>query len=101
MLTSAVFVFVLFEVNSLAPISLFLKSTFKASIISTDEMGLEKPTAFNFRAGSLSSMDVPSAILSSMKYVEEHDNPDIIFIEGQSKFCSVKINNYKTYAFKG
>lgn len=35
MLTSAVFVFVLFEVNSLAPISLFLKSTFKASIIST------------------------------------------------------------------
>ncbi len=54
------------------------------AIISTDEMGLEEPTDFNFRAGSLSAMDVPSAILSAIKYVEENKNPDIIFIEGQS-----------------
>jgi uncharacterized NAD-dependent epimerase/dehydratase family protein len=56
----------------------------KPAIISTDEMGLEPPTDFNFRAGSLSSMDVPAAILSSIKYADEHLNPDIIFIEGQS-----------------
>ena len=61
-----------------------MKRGMKASIISTDEMGLEQPTAFNFRAGSLSAMDIPSAILSSIKYVEENDQPDIIFIEGQS-----------------
>lgn len=54
------------------------------AIISTDEMGLEEPTDFNFRAGSLSAMDVPAAILSAIKYVEEQKNPDIIFIEGQS-----------------
>lgn len=54
------------------------------AIISTDEMGLEEPTDFNFRAGSLSAMDVPAAILSSIKYVEETKHPDIIFIEGQS-----------------
>lgn len=60
------------------------KRGLKASIISTDEMGIEKPTAFNFRAGSLSAMDIPSAILSAIKYVEENDQPDIIFIEGQS-----------------
>ena len=54
------------------------------AIISTDEMGLEEPTDFNFRAGSLSAMDVPSAVLSAIKYVEETKNPDIIFIEGQS-----------------
>lgn len=54
------------------------------AIISTDEMGLEKPTDFNFRAGSLSAMDVPSAVLSAIKYVEETKQPDIIFIEGQS-----------------
>ena len=54
------------------------------AIISTDEMGLEEPTDFNFRAGSLSAMDVPAAVLSAIKYVEEHKNPDIIFIEGQS-----------------
>ena len=58
-----------------------MKRGMKASIISTDEMGLEQPTAFNFRAGSLSAMDIPSAILSSIKYVEENDQPDIIFIE--------------------
>ena len=56
----------------------------KPAIISTDEMGLEEPTDFNFRAGSLSAMDVPSAILSAIKYVEETKQPDIIFIEGQS-----------------
>ena len=54
------------------------------AIISTDEMGLEEPTDFNFRAGSLSAMDVPSAVLSAIKYVEEIKKPDIIFIEGQS-----------------
>ncbi|WP_405295483.1 DUF1611 domain-containing protein, partial [Methanobrevibacter sp.] len=54
------------------------------AIISTDEMGLEEPTDFNFRAGSLSAMDVPSAVLSAIKYVEETKKPDIIFIEGQS-----------------
>ena len=54
------------------------------AIISTDEMGLEEPTDFNFRAGSLSAMDVPSAILSAIKYVEDNKQPDIIFIEGQS-----------------
>jgi len=54
------------------------------AIISTDEMGLEEPTDFNFRAGSLSAMDVPAAVLSAIKYVEETKHPDIIFIEGQS-----------------
>ena len=54
------------------------------AIISTDEMGLEEPTDFNFRAGSLSAMDVPAAVLSAIKYVEETKQPDIIFIEGQS-----------------
>ena len=55
-----------------------------SAIISTDEMGLEEPTDFNFRAGSLSAMDVPAAVLSAIKYVEETKKPDIIFIEGQS-----------------
>jgi len=55
-----------------------------SGVISTDEMGLEKPTDFNFRAGSLSAMDIPSAILGSIKYLEEEKHPDIIFIEGQS-----------------
>lgn len=54
------------------------------AIISTDEMGLEEPTDFNFRAGSLSAMDVPAAVLSAIKYIEETKKPDIIFIEGQS-----------------
>ena len=56
----------------------------KPAIISTDEMGLEEPTDFNFRAGSLSAMDVPAAVLSAIKYAEETKQPDIIFIEGQS-----------------
>ncbi len=54
------------------------------AIISTDEMGIEEPTDFNFRAGSLSAMDVPAAVLSAIKYVEETKHPDFIFIEGQS-----------------
>jgi uncharacterized NAD-dependent epimerase/dehydratase family protein len=54
------------------------------AVISTDEMGLEPPTDINFRAGSLSAMDVPASILSSIKYVEDNLKPDIIFIEGQS-----------------
>lgn len=59
------------------------------AIISTDEMGIEEPTDFNFRAGSLSSMDVPAAILSSIKHVDEKINPDIIFIEGQSSLTEM------------
>lgn len=58
-------------------------------IISTDEMGIEPPTDFNFRAGSLSAMDVPAAIISSIKYAEENLNPDIIFIEGQSSLTEI------------
>lgn len=56
----------------------------KAAVISTDEMGLEKPADLNFRAGSLSAMDIPSAILGAIKYIEEKKNPEIIFVEGQS-----------------
>lgn len=62
----------------------------KAAVISTDEMGLEQPSDLNFRAGSLSAMDIPSALLGSMKYIEEKKNPDIIFIEGQSSLTEEK-----------
>ena len=55
-----------------------------AVVISTDEMGFEQPVDMNFRAGSLSVMDVASAVIGSIKYMEEKKNPDIIFIEGQS-----------------
>ncbi len=55
-----------------------------SAVISTDELGLEGPVDMNFRAGSLSVMDVASAVMGAIKYVEEHKNPDIIFIEGQS-----------------
>ncbi|OPX57658.1 MAG: hypothetical protein A4E25_02033 [Methanobacterium sp. PtaB.Bin024] len=55
-----------------------------AGVISTDEMGLEQPVDLNFRAGSLSVMDVASAVMGSIKYLEEEKNPDIIFVEGQS-----------------
>ncbi|WP_414469435.1 DUF1611 domain-containing protein [Methanobacterium sp. ACI-7] len=55
----------------------------KAAIISTDEMGIEG-VDLNFRAGSLSVMDVAAAVMGSMKYMEEKKNPDIIFVEGQS-----------------
>lgn len=56
----------------------------KSVVISTDELGLEGPVDVNFRAGSLSVMDVASAVMGTIKYMEEHKNPDIIFIEGQS-----------------
>lgn len=54
------------------------------AVISTDEMGLENPVDLNFRAGSLSVMDVAAAVMGTMKYMEEKKNPDIIFVEGQS-----------------
>ncbi|MEN6328866.1 MAG: DUF1611 domain-containing protein [Methanobacteriaceae archaeon] len=54
------------------------------AIISTDEMGLEQPVDLNFRAGSLSVMDVASAVMGAMKKLEEQKNPDIILVEGQS-----------------
>lgn len=54
------------------------------AVISTDEMGIEGPVDANFRAGSLSVMDVAAAVLGTIKYMEEEKNPDIIFVEGQS-----------------
>lgn len=65
------------------------KRGLKAGVISTDEMGLEEPTSFNFRAGSLSAMDIPSAVLSAIKYLEEKEHPDIIFLEGQSSLTEM------------
>lgn len=56
----------------------------KVAVISTDELGIEKPVDINFRAGSLSVMDVAAAVMGSMKYLEAEKNPDIIFVEGQS-----------------
>ncbi len=55
-----------------------------SAVISTDELGFEQPVDINFRAGSLSVMDVASAVIGSIKYMEEHKNPDIVFVEGQS-----------------
>ena len=60
------------------------KMGLNAIIISTDEMGIEEPTDINYRAGSLSVMDVPSSVMGTVKYMEENKDPDIIFIEGQS-----------------
>ncbi|MDD1774621.1 MAG: DUF1611 domain-containing protein [Methanobacterium sp.] len=54
------------------------------AIISTDEMGLEDPVDLNFRAGSLSVMDVASAVMGTIKYTVAQKDPDIIFVEGQS-----------------
>jgi len=54
------------------------------AIISTDEMGLEQPVDLNFRAGSLSVMDVASAVMGAMRKLEKQKNPDIILVEGQS-----------------
>ncbi|MGZ7047824.1 MAG: DUF1611 domain-containing protein, partial [Methanobacterium sp.] len=45
---------------------------------------LENPVDMNFRAGSLSVMDVAAAVMGSMKYMEDEKNPDIILVEGQS-----------------
>ena len=56
----------------------------KVAVISTDELGLENPVDMNFRAGSLSVMDVAAAVMGSMRYMEERKNPDIILVEGQS-----------------
>lgn len=55
-----------------------------AAVISTDEMGIEGPVDLNFRAGSLSVMDVAAAVMGAMKKLEEEKSPDIIFVEGQS-----------------
>jgi uncharacterized NAD-dependent epimerase/dehydratase family protein len=60
------------------------------AIISTDEMGLEKPVDLNFRAGSLSVMDVASSVMGAMKHLEEKKEPDIIFVEGQSSLTERK-----------
>lgn len=60
------------------------ESGMNPAIISTDEMGLENPVDINFRAGSLSVMDVAAAVMGTMKYMEEQKEPDIIFVEGQS-----------------
>jgi uncharacterized NAD-dependent epimerase/dehydratase family protein len=60
-----------------------------AGVISTDELGIEDPVDLNFRAGSLSAMDVPAAILQSVKTIEKEKNPDIIFIEGQSSLTEI------------
>lgn len=65
------------------------KRGIKNAVISTDEMGLEQPTYFNFRAGSLSAMDIPSAILSAIKYVEEREDVELIFVEGQSSLTEM------------
>ncbi|MDR3290990.1 MAG: DUF1611 domain-containing protein [Methanobrevibacter sp.] len=67
-----------------------IKRGINVGIISTDEMGIEKPTDMNFRAGSLSAMDISSAILQAIKTVEEKKSPEIIFIEGQSSLTEVK-----------
>ncbi len=61
-----------------------MKRGLEVGVISTDEMGLEQPVDINFRAGSLSVMDVAAAIMGAMRYLEEEKDPDIIFVEGQS-----------------
>lgn len=66
-----------------------IKRGMNVGIVSTDEMGIEKPTDFNFRAGSLASMDVPTMIIGSIKYLEERKKPEIIFIEGQASLTEI------------
>ncbi len=58
-------------------------------VISTDEMGIEAGPDFNYRAGSLSVMDVPASVMGSIKYLEEEKKPDIIFIESQSSLTEM------------
>ncbi len=58
-------------------------------VISTDEMGLEHPADLNFRAGSLSVMDVASSLMGSIKYLEERKEPDIIFVESQASLTEM------------
>ncbi|ADP77107.1 protein of unknown function DUF1611 [Methanothermus fervidus DSM 2088] len=60
------------------------KRGINAAVISTDEMGIERDIDFNFRAGSLSAMDVASAVMGAIKYIEEKKDPDIIFVESQA-----------------
>jgi len=62
----------------------------KPAVISTDEMGLEAPIDINFRAGSLSVMDVAAALMGTIKYMEEEKDPDIIFIESQASLTERK-----------
>lgn len=62
---------------------------FEVAVISTDEMGLEQPVDLNFRAGSLSVMDVASALMGSIQYVEQERDPDIIFVESQSSLTEL------------
>lgn len=62
----------------------------KSIIISTDELGLNKPTYINFRAGSLGIMDLAAAMMGVIKYIEEKENPDIIFVEGQSSLTELE-----------
>lgn len=62
---------------------------YEVAVISTDEMGLEQPADLNFRAGSLSVMDVASALMGSIRYVEEEKDPDIIFVESQSSLTEL------------
>jgi uncharacterized NAD-dependent epimerase/dehydratase family protein len=66
-----------------------IKRGIDIGILSTDEMGLEKPTDMNFRAGSLSAMDISSAILQAIKTIEEEKFPEIIFIEGQASLTEI------------
>ncbi|MDO8870077.1 MAG: DUF1611 domain-containing protein [Methanobacteriaceae archaeon] len=61
----------------------------EVGVISTDEMGLEQPVDLNFRAGSLSVMDIASSIIGSIKYLEDEKNPDIIFVESQSSLTEL------------
>lgn len=64
-------------------------SGMEVGVISTDEMGLEQPVDLNFRAGSLSVMDVASSLMGSIKYLEEKKDPDVIFVESQSSLTEL------------
>jgi len=66
-----------------------IDSELVAAMSSADELGLEKPVDINFRAGSLSVMDVASAVMGTIKYVADDKNPDIIFIEGQASLTEM------------
>jgi uncharacterized NAD-dependent epimerase/dehydratase family protein len=64
-------------------------SGMEVGVISTDEMGLEQPVDLNFRAGSLSVMDVASSLMGSIRYLEEKKDPDVIFVESQSSLTEL------------
>ncbi|MGC9516633.1 MAG: DUF1611 domain-containing protein [Methanomicrobiales archaeon] len=61
----------------------------EVAVISTDEMGLEKPVDINYRAGSLSSMDVAASVMGAIKHMEENKDPDIIFVESQASLTEM------------